>query len=208
MVKRQLFPMLAALLCAGSVLTGCDVGTAGDDGAGPAARHRTPTADPSDQPTSPTSPPPGTRRPKGPVSSGWTVSRVIDGDTVEVSRGRRMLNIRLIGIDTPETVHPTEPVECYGPEASRYATRTLLGQPVLLEFDRSQGRRDYYGRTLAYVWRTHPAQRLFNLDAVRRGFALEYTYDTAYAWQRAFRQAGHRAQSAHLGVWRCPHPGS
>lgn len=134
------------------------------------------------------------------------MSRVVDGDTVEVTRGRRTLDVRLIGIDTPETVHPTEPVECYGPEASAYATRTLLGEPVTLEFDRSQGRRDYYGRTLAYLWWTGGG--LFNRAAVRRGFALEYTYDNSYVWQQELQRAERRARSAGVGVWECPRPGS
>jgi micrococcal nuclease len=136
------------------------------------------------------------------------VSRVIDGDTVEVSDGGRTLDVRLIGIDTPETVHPTEPIECYGPEASAFAERRLAGEPVLLEFDPSQGRRDYYGRTLAYVWLRNGTPRLFNLDAIGRGYALEYTYDDAYRWQRQFQRAEQRAKVAGRGVWRCPRPGS
>jgi micrococcal nuclease len=133
---------------------------------------------------------------------------VVDGDTVEVTRGHRTLDIRLIGIDTPETVHPTEPIECYGPEASAYATRRLEGRLVLLEFDRSQGRRDYYGRTLAYIWLADERPQLFNLAAVRHGFALEYTYDDPYQWQQEFRHAERVARGDRLGVWRCPHPGS
>ena len=50
---------------------------------------------------------------QGPVSQGWTVTRVIDGDTVDVTRNRRTLRVRLIGIDSPETVHPFQPVECF-----------------------------------------------------------------------------------------------
>lgn len=118
------------------------------------------------------------------VTTNATVVRLVDGDTIVASVGGREESTRLIGIDTPETVHPTEPIECYGPEASAFAERTLQGEPVTLEFDRTQGRRDYYGRTLAYVWRTRPSPQLFNLAAVRRGYALEYTYDTAYTWQQ------------------------
>ena len=145
---------------------------------------------------------------KGPVSNGWRVSRIVDGDTVDVRRGRRTLTLRLIGIDTPETVHPTEPVECFGPEATQFAQRRLLGEPAALEFDRSQGRVDYYGRTLAYLWTTEGSPRQFNLDAVRRGYALEYTYDSPYLWQREFQRAEALARSARLGVWRCTRPGS
>ena len=145
---------------------------------------------------------------RGPVSSGWRVSRIVDGDTVDVTKGRRTLTLRLIGIDTPETVHPTEPIECFGPEATKFATRRLLGEPVALEFDRSQGRLDYYDRTLAYVWTTDGEPQQFNRDAVRRGYALEYTYDSPYLWQREFLRAQSAAVNQRLGVWRCPHPGS
>ncbi len=145
---------------------------------------------------------------KGPVSTGWRVSRIVDGDTVDVTQGKRTLTLRLIGIDTPETVHPTEPIECYGPEATEFARRRLLGEPAALEFDRSQGRLDYYGRTLAYLWTTDGAPRQFNRQAVRRGYALEYTYDDPYLWQGEFKRAEALAKSARLGVWRCPRPGS
>lgn len=144
---------------------------------------------------------------RGPISDGWRVSRVVDGDTVDVTRGPRTLTLRLIGIDTPETVHPTEPIACWGPEATDFASARLLGEPVVLEFDRSQGRLDYYGRTLAYVWTVRGKDSLFNRDAVRRGYALEYTYDTAYAWQRELVAAETAARAERLGVWRCPRPG-
>ena len=146
--------------------------------------------------------------PKGPTTSEWKVTRVVDGDTVEVQRATEELTIRLIGIDTPETVHPTEPVECYGPEASQFADRRLLGRTVTLELDRSQGRLDDYGRTLAYLWLGSPPTRLFNRAAVRKGFAFEYTYDSAYLWQSEFIRAAAAARHEHIGVWRCPDPGS
>lgn len=143
---------------------------------------------------------------KGPISNGWRVTRIVDGDTVDVTSGRRTLTLRLIGIDTPETVHPTEPIECFGPEASAFARRRLLGERAVLEFDRSQGRLDYYDRTLAYLWTTNGAARQFNRDAVRRGYATEYTYDEPYLWQREYLRAQAAAVSQRLGVWRCPAP--
>jgi micrococcal nuclease len=143
---------------------------------------------------------------KGPVSNGWRVSRIVDGDTVEVTRGQRALTLRLLGIDTPETVHPTEPIECFGPEASSYASRKLLRQPVALEFDRSQGRLDYYGRTLAYVWvKAGSKPWLFNRRAVSQGYANEYTYDSPYAWRLEFLRAEQRAKQGRRGLWRACH---
>ncbi|HEX5016310.1 MAG TPA: thermonuclease family protein [Actinomycetes bacterium] len=137
----------------------------------------------------------------------WRVVRVIDGDTIEVRRGNRFRTVRLIGIDTPETVHPNEGVECFGPEATRFTEEVLLGRRVTLEFDTSQGRRDLYGRTLAYVWIAAPHPRLFNLIAVRRGYALEYTFDRAYLHRDDFVEAASAAREARVGVWNCPTPG-
>ena len=99
------------------------------------------------------------------------VTRVIDGDTIEVALDNEIVAVRLIGIDTPETVNPTEPVECYGPAASRFTTSALEGRPVRLEFDVE--RLDRYGRTLAYVWLD---SELFNETLVARGFAQVTTY--------------------------------
>jgi micrococcal nuclease len=146
--------------------------------------------------------------PQGPAEPGFRVTRVIDGDTVEVQNGPRVLTLRLIGIDTPETVHPNEPVECFGPAATRFAHDRLLGRDVTIEYDKSQGRHDTYGRTLAYVWVGNRSMRMFNHGAVRQGFALEYTYDTAYAWQSKFMRAERLARDLQRGVWRCPRPGS
>ena len=139
---------------------------------------------------------------KGQLDVGWRVIRVVDGDTVEVTRQGRSLTLRLIGIDTPETVHPTEPVQCFGPQASQFATRNLLGEPVTLEYDQSQGRLDYYGRTLGYVWTTAGRPTLFNGQVVKRGFGYEYTYDDPYAWQAEFRRAETRAQQGNRGLWK------
>lgn len=77
------------------------------------------------------------------------VTAVVDGDTIEVAWTGRSDTVRLLGVDTPETVHPARPVECFGPEASEFTRRRLLGRTVRLSFDRV--RRDPYGRLLAYV---------------------------------------------------------
>lgn len=100
-----------------------------------------------------------------------TVVRVIDGDTIEMRFRGDVIDIRLIGVDTPETVHPTEPVECYGPAASAFTTRTLDGERVHLEFDVE--RLDRFDRTLAYVWL---GDRLFNERLVREGYATVATF--------------------------------
>ena len=79
-----------------------------------------------------------------------TVERVVDGDTIEVNPPLTWTeDVRLLGVDTPETVDPGEPVEPYGPEASAFTKRQLEGERVTLIFD--QEKTDQYGRTLAYV---------------------------------------------------------
>src|SRR3989337_3307293 len=96
------------------------------------------------------------------------VSKIYDGDTIVVGRGWRRTTIRLIGVDTPETVHPEKPVQFYGPEASDFTNRSLLGKWVRLEFDapnRPGGNIDHYGRTLAYVITEYGGN--FDLELVR-----------------------------------------
>jgi micrococcal nuclease len=135
------------------------------------------------------------------VVRGFPVLDVIDGDTVEVAY-QGGVTVRVIGIDTPETVDPREPVECGGPEASATAERLLSGRRVLLAFDPSQGRTDSYGRTLAYL--DVPQLGDFGLAMIERGRAAEYTYDTAYQRQARYRAAETAARQADRGLWgRC-----
>ncbi len=124
------------------------------------------------------------------------VTRVIDGDTVEVRFRGRILDVRLIGVDTPETVDPSEPVGCYGPAASRFTEQELEGERVRLEFDVE--RLDRYGRTLAYVW---VGDRLFNEVLVRRGFAQVATYPPNVKYVDRFLRAERRAREAEQGLW-------
>jgi endonuclease YncB( thermonuclease family) len=127
---------------------------------------------------------------------------VIDGDTVKVLYRGSEVSVRVIGIDTPETVHPSEPVECGGPEASATAARMLTGKRVRLVFDPSQGRIDAYGRTLAYL--QTPGIGDFGLAMIRQGRAVEYTYDSSYARQARYLPAQRNAQAAGRGIWnRC-----
>jgi endonuclease YncB( thermonuclease family) len=127
------------------------------------------------------------------------VIEVVDGDTVDVAYRGSEVSVRVIGIDTPETVHPSVPVECGGPQASATAKRLLRGKRVRLVFDPSQGRTDYYGRTLAYI--EVPGLGDFGLAMVRQGRAAEYTYDTAYARQSGYLAAQAQAQTHDRGVW-------
>ena len=124
------------------------------------------------------------------------VTRVIDGDTIEVDLDGEIVDVRLIGIDTPETVDPSKPVGCYGPAASDFTKRMLEGQEVGIEFDVE--RLDRYGRTLAYVWL---GDQLFNEVLVSEGFAQVSTYPPNVKYVNVFLKAQREARSAGRGLW-------
>jgi len=133
------------------------------------------------------------------VQGPFTVTRVVDGDTIWVDNNGQRLKIRMIGLDTPETVDPRKPVRCFGREASAQAKTILGGQSVYLETDPSQDSIDKYGRTLAYVWTE--SGRLFNLDMITDGYAFEYTYDLPYRYQADFKAAEADASANDRGLW-------
>ncbi len=125
-----------------------------------------------------------------------SVTRVIDGDTIEVSTGEK---VRLIGIDTPETQHPSQPVECFGAQSTEHATKLMRpGTSVRLVYDVQ--RTDRFGRTLAYVYRV--SDGLFvNLQMVRDGFAAVATYPPNVAHVEAFRAVEREARAHNIGLW-------
>jgi micrococcal nuclease len=132
----------------------------------------------------------------GPRSVDAFVTRVVDGDTVEAQIGDAVEDVRLIGIDTPETVKPEAPVECFGPEASSFTHRVLEGQPVRLVY--GVERHDIYDRLLAYVYIDH---RFFNAELVRRGLArtLEIPPNTLH--RALFRRLELKAARGGRGLW-------
>lgn len=177
---RPLVLMLLALL-----LAACEL-PAGDAGLGAAP--------------GPTAPPPQAGYPAMPAGlTRAQVERVVDGDTIVVTVAGREERVRFIGINTPESVDPRRPVECFGKEASASAEALLAGRPVLLEDDESQGSRDSSGRLLRYVWLEDG--RMANLEQVAQGFAAEYTYDTPYKYRELFRDAQRAARERGLGLW-------
>ena len=135
----------------------------------------------------------------------FAVTKVVDGDTIWVDHNGQRLKIRMIGLDTPETVDPRKPVQCFALEASARAKTILGGQSVYLETDPSQDAVDGFGRTLAYVWTE--SGRLFNLDMIADGYAFEYTYDLPYRYQADFKAAENDARTQERGLWSpnaCP----
>ena len=127
----------------------------------------------------------------------YTVTRVIDGDTIEVYIDGDTVRIRLIGIDTPESVHSDESKNCYfGSMASDYTTLALTGKEVQLEYDEEP--LDQYGRTLAYVY---VDGELFNETLALEGYAVakEYPPNTKYASRLKLAQIN--AEKAQKGMW-------
>ncbi|MBP9758982.1 S-layer homology domain-containing protein [Candidatus Dojkabacteria bacterium] len=129
----------------------------------------------------------------------YPVTKVVDGDTIEVNINGTTEKIRLIGIDTPETVDPRKPVQCFGIEASNKAKELLSGKSIGLEADQSQGERDKYDRLLRYVFLQNGTN--FNKYMISEGYAFEYTYNTAYKYQAEFKEAQKQATSAKKGLW-------
>lgn len=130
-----------------------------------------------------------------------TVLRVVDGDTVDVvddARGR--LRVRVLGIDTPET-KGTE--ECWGRQATEFATATLMNRRVAVLGDASQDARDRYGRTLAYV---ETDQGDYSVLAAAAGAARSYVFDVSRPPQRAgeIAAAEASARTAGRGLWGPP----
>jgi micrococcal nuclease len=124
------------------------------------------------------------------------VVRVVDGDTIEVSIDGEEEDIRYIGVDTPETVKPDAPVECYGHRASAANQRLVEGRSVRLVFDRE--RRDVYGRLLAYVY---AGERFVNAALVREGYARTLTIAPNTAHADLFARLQKRAGRAGRGLW-------
>lgn len=132
-------------------------------------------------------------------NDSFKVVSVVDGDTVKLDMNGTTETIRLIGIDTPETVHPQKPVECMGTEASNQAKQLLTGQTVRFESDDSQDARDRFGRLLGYVFL--PNGDNFAEVMIRSGYGNEYTYTMPYKYQASFKSAEQYAQSNQLGLW-------
>lgn len=134
----------------------------------------------------------------GGTGDRFPVVSVVDGDTINVRMGGRVESVRLIGIDTPEMKTQERTAQCFGPEASAAARGLLAGKAVRLEFDASQGRRDRYGRLLAFVWVDDVH---INEWLVRQGYAREFTYSAPYRYQAEFKAAEAEARAAQRGLW-------
>jgi micrococcal nuclease len=128
------------------------------------------------------------------------VTDVVDGDTIKVDRGKGEETLRYIGIDTPETVHPGEPVQPYGAEASAANAELVNGRLVILERDTSEV--DRYGRLLRYVWiQTDDGVLSVNNELVRRGLADVIAYEPDTRYHDFFSRTLAQAQAEGVGMW-------
>jgi micrococcal nuclease len=128
-------------------------------------------------------------------SSTARVERVVDGDTIVLAGGER---VRYIGVDTPESVKPGTPVQCFAKQASAFNERLIDGQQVRLRYDAE--RVDRYGRTLAYVYRVRDG--LFvNAELVRRGYARTLTIPPDVSHAAEFARLARTARSRARGLW-------
>lgn len=130
------------------------------------------------------------------------VVRVIDGDTISVltAEGDEE-RVRLLLIDTPESVHPTDPIEKFGPESSEYAKDFFdKGEKVTLEIGEKE--RDHYGRLLAYVWKNGIN---FNKHMIEKGYArIAYVEEPNTKYIDEFREAEIKAKKEKVNIWSVP----
>ncbi|MSQ13670.1 MAG: micrococcal nuclease [Dehalococcoidia bacterium] len=127
------------------------------------------------------------------------VVEVVDGDTVKVEISGQRYTVRYIGVDTPETVHPTKGVQPFGPEASAANKKLVAGKTVELEKDVSEI--DRYGRLLRYVYVDGV---MVNAWLVQNGFAQSATYPPDVRHQELFVRLQREAREAGRGLWGVP----
>lgn len=165
----------------------------------PVKENSQPTAQatqPAKQNPTPAPPP---VQPATPQYTYYSVTSVVDGDTIKININGTTTTLRLIGMDTPETLDPRKPVQCFGKEASNKAKELLSGKKVRIEKDSTQGELDKYGRTLAYVYREDGL--FYNKYMIEQGYAHEYTYNLPYKYQSEFKAAEKSARENQLGLW-------
>jgi micrococcal nuclease len=139
--------------------------------------------------------------PRSPTAAAPTskVLRVVDGDTVVLLLDAQQVRVRLIGVDTPETVHPRMPVERFGREATRFLKELAEGKSVRVAYEPGPSRMDRYGRTLAYLY-LEPGGLFINREIVARGYGYAYV-KSPFQFMDDFRAAERSARENRLGLW-------
>ncbi len=181
-VSRFLAPALTILLVASSCGSQSELSTISDP-----APATVDAAVPATVPGQPT------------LTPNATVERVVDGDTIVADIDGRSERVRLLGIDTPESVAQTRPDQCFGAEASDYL-KFLLPEGTAITLIRDTEARDQYDRLLAYVVRSDD-QLFVNLDLLERGYAGVLIYPPNDHYADLFTRAESTAASADVGLW-------
>ena len=133
-------------------------------------------------------------------SPTYQVLRVTDGDTIHINYNGKNEKVRLIGLDTPETKDPRKPIQCFGREATAKMTELAENKNIRLEFDKTQGERDKYGRLLAFVYSEDSKNLAYEM--IRQGYGNEYTYNSnPYKYQNEFKEAARKAREENKGLW-------
>jgi micrococcal nuclease len=135
-----------------------------------------------------------------------TVTRVVDGDTIHVTVAGENRTVRLIGVDTPETVHPSKPVQFYGKEASEFTKKNLTNRAVWMEYDVEP--KDKYNRHLAYVWLTKPGpgedairRNMFNARLILEGYGKIMAIRPNLKYSNLFEKFQQEARTGKRGLW-------
>jgi micrococcal nuclease len=144
----------------------------------------------------------------------YQVTRVVDGDTIEIKRldGENVLDleekvkVRLIGINSPESVDPRRPVECFGKDAKEFMRDLAEDKVAAVEIDPSQTKVDKYGRLLAYIFIKNSGVKgenvvFINEEALKEGYAYEYTYEYPYKYKQNFKSLEAIARANKVGLW-------
>jgi micrococcal nuclease len=139
-----------------------------------------------------------------------TVTKVIDGDTIEILIDGKNERVRLVGIDTPEPYSnnnekkwyglPDDHLRKWGIEAFKYTNKRLYKKEVNISYDKIQGRKDEFGRTLAYIYIDG---NNFNLELVENGYARVYTEKKSDLYLRLI-ETETRARINKVGLWNYP----
>ncbi|MDD2656860.1 MAG: thermonuclease family protein [Patescibacteria group bacterium] len=138
------------------------------------------------------------------TSETYKVTRVVDGDTFKIMYNGKEESVRLLGIDTPETVDPRKPMQCFGKEASNKMKNLVEGKIVRLESDETNDDKDKYDRLLRYAYLED--ETFVNAEMVKQGYAYAYlTYPFIYS--KDFKEYENQARTQKLGLWAdgvCP----
>jgi micrococcal nuclease len=128
----------------------------------------------------------------------YTVTKFVDGDTIEVNMDGHTETIRLIGVDTPETHDPRVTVQCFGIQAAAFTKNFIGNNSVRLEADPTNSNRDRYNRLLRYVYL--PDGQLLNSEIIRQGYGFAYVL-FPFEKMDEFKQIETEARTANRGLW-------